>query len=62
VDWAPVSAEKFASGLQPASVLKVRYELHLQWKNLRFDDLIQIDDRLIERLASNARVDGHEIG
>jgi hypothetical protein len=41
----------------------VKYELHLQWKNLRFDDLIEIEDRLIEGLSSSkADVDGHEIG
>jgi hypothetical protein len=40
----------------------VRYELHLQWKNLRFDDLIEIEDRLIEGLSSKAEVSGYEIG
>jgi hypothetical protein len=40
----------------------MRYELHLQWKNLRLGDLIEIEDSLIERLSSNASVDGHEIG
>lgn len=42
--------------------IKVRYELHLQWKALRFDDLIEIEDRLIEGLSGKARVNGHEIG
>jgi hypothetical protein len=40
----------------------VRYELHQQWKNLRFDDLIEIEDALIEGLSSTADVTGHEIG
>jgi hypothetical protein len=34
----------------------------LQWKNLRFDDLIEIEDALIEGLSSKAHVNGHEIG
>lgn len=40
----------------------MRYELHLRWKNLSFDDLIEIEDRLIEGLSSKAEVNGHEIG
>lgn len=40
----------------------MKYELHLQWKNLRFDNLIEIEDRLIEGLSSKAEVSGHEIG
>jgi hypothetical protein len=40
----------------------MRYELHLQWRNLRFDDLIEIEDGLIEGLSSKADVRGHEIG
>lgn len=42
--------------------IKVKYELHLQWKNLRLDDLIEIEERLIEGLPSKAEVNGHEIG
>lgn len=42
--------------------IKVRYELHLQWKNLRFDELIEIEDSLSEGLSSKADVTGHEIG
>jgi hypothetical protein len=42
--------------------MQVRYELHLQWKKLRFDDLIEIEDHLIEGLSSKAEVSGHEIG
>ena len=40
----------------------MRYELHLQWKNLRFDDLIEIENRLVEGLSSKGEVSGHEIG
>jgi len=43
-------------------LIKVKYELHLQWKNLSLDDLIEIENRLIEGLSSRADVDGHEIG
>ena len=57
-----VNCRSSTSGLQTASVLKVRYKLHLQWKNLRLDDLIEIEDRLTEGLSSKAAVNGHEIG
>jgi len=40
----------------------MRYKLHLQWKNLRLDDSIEIEDGLIKGLSSKAEVSGHEIG
>lgn len=40
----------------------MKYKLHLQWKNLRFDDLIEIEDALIDGLSNKADVAGHEIG
>jgi hypothetical protein len=40
----------------------VRYKLRLQWKNLRFDDLIEIEEHFIEGLSSKAHVNGHESG
>jgi hypothetical protein len=40
----------------------MKYELHFQWKNLNFDQLIEIEDSLIKGLSSKAHVNGHEIG
>src|SRR5262245_39961257 len=40
----------------------MKYELHLQWKNLQFDDLIEIEGRLTKGLSGKAEIEGHEIG
>ena len=40
----------------------MKYELHFQWKNLNFDQLIEIEDSLIEGLSGRVDVTGHEIG
>lgn len=41
---------------------KVKYKLHLQWKKLKFDHLIEIEDCLNQALSSKAEISGHEIG
>jgi len=38
------------------------YQLVLQFEELDFDTLTEIEDALIEALASSAEVDGHDIG